>query len=174
MSAENNSAISTGIEPPHNMTLTYNKCYGFVFVIGSVCLVLTYHLGKEKTFDLQPYVDRVNGIMRTAGKVYTNTSRSHAFKGNMWSLPVTEDCTFEMKAREMKHKRKGKGVNGRSKRSKSTKLTNKHANITKTIATVPVGRKIFLDPAGPVTALASFPGAGNTWTRTILEELAGK
>ena len=171
MSAENNAAVSTGVQPSLNMTLTYNKCYSFVFVIGFVCLVLTYHLEKGKTFDLQPIVNRVNGIMMTTRKIYTNTSISHASGDNMWRIPVRDDCPFQIKARKKKHKRKRKRDKGRRKRSISTKLTNKHA---KTIATVPVEKKIFLDLAGPVTALASFPGAGNTWTRTILEELSGK
>ena len=174
MSAENNAAASTGVQPSLNMTQTYNKCYSFVFVIGFVCLVLTYHLEKGKTFDLQHIVNRVNGIMMTTQKIYTNTSISHASGDNMWRIPVRDDCPFQIKARKKKHKRKRKRDKGRRKRSISTKLTNRLANIAKTIATVPVGRKIFLDPAGPVTALASFPGAGNTWTRTILEELSGK
>ena len=38
---------------------------------------------------------------------------------------------------------------------------------------VPLDEKRYLDPPGPVTALASFPGSGNTWTRHLLEELSG-
>ena len=35
-------------------------------------------------------------------------------------------------------------------------------------------RRRFIKPPGPLTALASFPGAGNTWTRHLIEELSGK
>ena len=34
-------------------------------------------------------------------------------------------------------------------------------------------RKRFRDPPGPKTALLSFPGSGNTWTRHLLESLTG-
>ena len=37
-----------------------------------------------------------------------------------------------------------------------------------------VQKKGYMDPAGPVTALASFPGSGNTWTRQLLQEISGK
>ena len=32
----------------------------------------------------------------------------------------------------------------------------------------------FADPPLPVTALASFPGSGNTWVRFLLEQITGK
>ena len=31
----------------------------------------------------------------------------------------------------------------------------------------------FLEPPGPVVALASFPGSGNTWTRHLLQQATG-
>ena len=31
----------------------------------------------------------------------------------------------------------------------------------------------FLDPPGPLTALASFPGSGNTWVRYLLQHSTG-
>ena len=31
----------------------------------------------------------------------------------------------------------------------------------------------YLDPAGPLTALASSPGSGNTWTRSLIEQFTG-
>ena len=31
----------------------------------------------------------------------------------------------------------------------------------------------FLSPPGRVTALASFPGSGNTWTRHLIQQLTG-
>ena len=32
----------------------------------------------------------------------------------------------------------------------------------------------YVNPPGPVTALASFPGAGNTWTRHMIQQLTGE
>ena len=32
----------------------------------------------------------------------------------------------------------------------------------------------YISPAGPVTALASFPGSGNTWMRHLLQQSTGK
>ena len=31
----------------------------------------------------------------------------------------------------------------------------------------------FVDPPGPLTALASSPGSGNTWTRSLIQEYTG-
>ena len=31
----------------------------------------------------------------------------------------------------------------------------------------------FLDPPGPLTALASSPGSGNTWTRYLIQQFSG-
>ena len=31
----------------------------------------------------------------------------------------------------------------------------------------------FLDPPGPITALASSPGSGNTWTRYLIQQISG-
>ena len=31
----------------------------------------------------------------------------------------------------------------------------------------------YLDPPGPLTALASFPGSGNTWIRYLLQQATG-
>ena len=31
----------------------------------------------------------------------------------------------------------------------------------------------FLDPPGPLTALASSPGSGNTWTRHLIQQFSG-
>ena len=31
----------------------------------------------------------------------------------------------------------------------------------------------YLDPAGPLTALASSPGSGNTWTRYLIQQVSG-
>ena len=35
-------------------------------------------------------------------------------------------------------------------------------------------RQMYLTDDGPITALASFPGSGNTWARYLLQQLTGK
>ena len=81
-------------------------------------------------------------------------------------LPLRSECPYY--TNELRRKQKDKRQE-KDKRKKKDKRKTK----SKIEDNVSLNKKTYLDPPGPVTALASFPGSGNTWTRHLLEELSG-
>ena len=55
------------------------------------------------------------------------------------------------------------------------KIRKRPPEVTSQTAHPECDRKLeYMNPPGPVTALASFPGAGNTWTRHMIQQLTGQ
>ena len=89
----------------------------------------------------------------------------------MWTFPSGGYCKPPKKRKKLNklwqiERRK----NNRTSQS-AVMINNQRSNNTPRIH---FGQEMYLNPPGPVTALASFPGSGNTWVRHLLEQLSGE
>ena len=90
-------------------------------------------------------------------------------------LPLRSECPYYTNELERKEKDKRKERDRRKERDKrkTRSKIKDNSEIFTLNMNLSLNKKTYLDPPGPVTALASFPGSGNTWTRHLLEELSG-
>ena len=107
-----------------------------------------------------------------------NAKVIHASQSSMIEIPPRNDCPYQQQIKKheqkqlRKHKRNKVNVTNDIYDVDGVSLTSGDNKPRKRLRSYDFRR--FLVPPGPVTALASFPGAGNTWVRHLLEHLFGE